>query len=235
MAKKAASSYMTTLERVLGGVFFAVYLLVLPFASDPLFAGLERLLGRSLEGSLRSMISYYLLFALTLVIFWNYLGRTTGYFLSSLWHTLGTAAVGVIAFYGLNELCYRAIGLVLEGQQNLNDVAISVQIDDAPRSTVLMVVFLAPFVEEVLFRGYVFGNIRQHSRVAAYAVSCVLFAFLHVWQFAVVNRSLSYFLLMLQYLAPGLVLAWTYDRSGTLWGSILLHAAVNGLAVWSIL
>ena len=75
---------MTTLERVLGGVFFAVYLLVLPFASDPLFAGLERLLGRSLEGSLRSMISYYLLFALTLVIFWNYLGRTTGYFLSSL-------------------------------------------------------------------------------------------------------------------------------------------------------
>ena len=46
MAKKTASSYMTSLERILGGVFFAVYLLVLPFASDPLFAGLERLLGR---------------------------------------------------------------------------------------------------------------------------------------------------------------------------------------------
>lgn len=231
MAKKAASSYMTTLERVLGGVFFAVYLLVLPFASDPLFAGLERLLGRSLEGSLRSMISYYLLFALTLVIFWNYLGRTTGYFLSSLWHTLGTAAVGVIAFYGLNELCYRAIGLVLEGQQNLNDVAISAQIDDAPRSTVLMVVFLAPFVEEVLFRGYVFGNLRDHSRWAAYATSCLLFALLHVWQFAMVEQNLQYFLLMLQYLVPGLVLAWTYERSGTLWSSVMLHAFVNAMAI----
>ena len=64
MAKKAAVSYMTSLERILGGVFFAVYLLVLPFASDPLFALLERLLGRSLDGSVRSMISYYLLFAL---------------------------------------------------------------------------------------------------------------------------------------------------------------------------
>ena len=94
MAKKAAVSYMTSLERILGGVFFAVYLLVLPFASDPLFALLERLLGRSLDGSVRSMISYYLLFALTVVIFWNYLGRTTGYFLSSPWRTLGTAAVG---------------------------------------------------------------------------------------------------------------------------------------------
>ena len=181
------------------------------------------------------MISYYILFALTVIIFWNYLGRTTGYFLSSPWRTLGTAAVGLVAFYGLNELCYRAIDLVLEGQQNLNDVAISAQIDDAPRSTFLIVVFLAPFVEEVLFRGYVFGNIRQHSRVAAYVVSCLLFAFLHVWQFAVVNHSLSYFLLMLQYLAPGLVLAWTYDRSGTLWGSVILHAAVNALAVWSVM
>ena len=177
MAKKTASSYMTSLERILGGVFFAVYLLVLPFASDPLFAGLERLLGRELDGSLRTMISSYILFALTVIIFWNYLGRTTGYFLSSPWRTLGTAAVGLVAFYGLNELCYRAIDLVLEGQQNLNDVAISAQIDDAPRSTFLIVVFLAPFVEEVLFRGYVFGNIRQHSRVAAYVVSCLLFAF----------------------------------------------------------
>ena len=49
------------------------------------------------------------------------------------------------------------------------------------------------------------------------------------------NHSLSYFLLMLQYLAPGLVLAWTYDRSGTLWGSVILHAAVNALAVWSVM
>ena len=34
MAKKAAVSYMTSLERILGGVFFAVYLLVLPFAYE---------------------------------------------------------------------------------------------------------------------------------------------------------------------------------------------------------
>ena len=32
---------MTSLERILGGVFFAIYLVVLPFAADPLFRGLD--------------------------------------------------------------------------------------------------------------------------------------------------------------------------------------------------
>ena len=53
----------------------------------------------------------------------------------------------------------------------------------APRSTVLIVVFLAPVVEEALFRGYVFGNLREYSRGAAYLVSCLVFALIHVWPF----------------------------------------------------
>ncbi len=231
MAKRAASAYMTTLERILGGVHFCIYLLVLPFVTGPLFALLERLLGSPIPDNVQNMIYYYVLFAVTVVIFWNYLGRTTGYFLSAPWRTVGTALMGLVAFYGLNELAYRLLGLVLDGMTNLNDVAISAQVRDAPRSTALIVVFLAPFVEEVLFRGYVFGNLRDHSRWAAYAASCLLFALLHVWQFAVVEQNLQYFLLMFQYLVPGLVLAWTYERSGTLWSSVILHAFVNAMAI----
>jgi membrane protease YdiL (CAAX protease family) len=86
----------------------------------------------------------------------------------------------------------------------------------------------------VLFRGLVFGNLRDKSRVLAYLLSCMLFALLHVWQFAVVNRDVTYFLLMLQYLVPGLVLAWSFERSGTLWTPILLHAAANAFSVWTV-
>ena len=148
MAKRAASGYMTTLERILGGVHFCIYLLVLPFVTGPLFALLERLLGSPIPDNVQNMIYYYVLFAVTVVIFWNYLGRTTGYFLSAPWRTVGTALMGLVAFYGLNELAYRLLGLVLDGMTNLNDVAISAQVRDAPRSTALIVVFLAPFVEE---------------------------------------------------------------------------------------
>ena len=103
------------------------------------------------------------------------------------------------------------------------------------RTVAVIVVLLAPFVEETLFRGYLFGNIREFSRPAAYAASSLLFALLHVWQFAAVNHSWTYLLQMLQYLVPGLVMAWTCERAGSLWGSVLLHGTVNALAVWSVL
>ena len=234
MAAKAASSPMTTLERTLGGVFFALYLLILPFAADPLFAGLSRLLGHDLPDNVRNTIFYYTLFALSVVIFWHYLGQTTSYFFSNFWKTAGAVCAGMVGLYGLNEISYRVLDLILGSMTNLNDITISAQIHDAPRSTALIIIFLAPFVEEVLFRGYIFGNLRATNRTAAYIVSCLLFAFLHVWQFAVIHRDLSYFLLMLQYLVPGLMFAWTYEKSGTLWGSVLLHSIVNALAVWAI-
>ena len=97
-----------------------------------------------------------------------------------------------------------------------------------------IVVLLAPFVEEVLFRGLVFGCLREKSRIFAYILSCALFAFLHVWTAAVSNWDLGYLILMLQYLVPGLVFAWAYEHSGTLWTSILLHMLVNALSLFTI-
>ena len=101
--------------------------------------------------------------------------------------------------------------------------------------TLLIIIFLAPFVEEVLFRGLVFGNLKSKSRVVAYLLSCLLFALLHVWQFAIVNQDITYFLLMVQYLVPGVVLAWAYEHSGTLWASIGIHAAANALSAWAMM
>ena len=71
--------------------------------------------------------------------------------------------MGLVALYGLNELVYRLTRLVVANQTNLNDTTISAQIEDAPHMTLLIVIFLAPFVEEVLFRGLVFGNLRRKS------------------------------------------------------------------------
>ena len=113
-------------------------------------------------------------------------------------------------------------------------MTIAAQVASAPRMTALIVVLLAPFVEEVLFRGLVFGCLKEKSRIFAYILSCALFAFLHVWTAAVSNWDLGYLILMLQYLVPGLVFAWAYEHSGTLWTSILIHALVNALSLFTI-
>ena len=233
MAKHKSAPYMSPGEQIAGTVFFVIYLVVLPFATAPLFRLAERLLGTAISPSLQNAIYYYVLFAVTLVVFHSFLGRTTRNFADNLGNACKAVAVGLIALYGLNELMYRLTRLLVNNHTNLNDTAISAQIHDAPRVTLLIVIFLAPFVEEVLFRGLVFGNLKSKSRVVAYLVSCLLFALLHVWQFAVVQRDITYFLLMVQYLVPGLVLAWAYDHTGTLWSSILLHTAANALSVWA--
>ena len=204
---------------------------VLPFATAPLFRLMARLLDTTISPSLQNAIYYYTLFAAALIIFHSFLGRTTRNFADNLGNACKSILVGLIALYGLNELVYRLTRMLVNNHTNLNDTTISAQIHDAPRVTLLIVIFLAPFVEEVLFRGLVFGNLKSKSRTVAYVVSCLLFALLHVWQFAVVRQDITYFLLMVQYLVPGLVLAWAYDHTGTLWSSILLHAAANALHV----
>ena len=235
MAKRKSTTYMTYGGQIAGVVFFVIYLLVLPFVTTPLFNLAERLLDTTISGAMRNILYYYILFAVTLIIFHGFLARTSRRLLDNLGLACKSAAVGLVGLYGLNELVYRLTNLIFTNRTNLNDTTISAQIDDAPHMTLLIVIFLAPFVEEVLFRGLVFGNLKSKSRVLAYAVSCLLFALLHVWQFAVVKQDVTYFLLMIQYLVPGLVLAWAYDHSGTLWSSIALHAAANALSTWAML
>lgn len=235
MAKRKATTYMTYGEQIAGVVFFVIYLLVLPFVTTPLFDLAERLLAVSISSAMRNMLYYYILFAVTVIIFHGFLARTSRHLMDNLGGACKTAAAGLVGLYGLNELVYRLTNLIFTNRTNLNDTTISAQIDDAPHMTLLIVIFLAPFVEEVLFRGLVFGNLKSKSRALAYAVSCLLFALLHVWQFAVVKQDVTYFLLMIQYLVPGLVLAWAYDHSGTLWSSIALHAAANALSTWAML
>ena len=234
MPRKKSAAYMSAGEQIAGTVLFVIYLLVLPFVTAPLFRMIGGLLGVTISAGLQNILYYYILFAATIIIFHGFLGRTSRNFADNLGGACKYMAVGLVALYGLNELVYRLTRLVVSNQTNLNDTTISAQIEDAPHMTLLIVIFLAPFVEEVLFRGLVFGGLRGKSVLLAYAVSCALFALVHVWQFVVQSRDLTYFLLMVQYLVPGVVLAWVYDRSGTLWTAIGLHAVTNALSVWAM-
>ena len=172
--------------------------------------------------------------AVTVLLFHSYLAHTSSRFLDNLNRALSTMLLGLLVFYGANELIFRVCNVLFNSRTNLNDMTIAAQVASAPRMTALIVVLLAPFVEEVLFRGLVFGCLKEKSRIFAYILSCALFAFLHVWTAAVSNWDLGYLILMLQYLVPGLVFAWAYEHSGTLWTSILLHMLVNALSLFTI-
>ena len=233
--KKTLPSHLTDFEKLAGVILLLLYLVVLPFFGGWITDQIGTLLGITISRALSNIICFYLLFAAAVLIFHSFLYQTTQVFFKGMERCFKTLGLSLVFFYGLNEIFFRVSHLLWGNLTNLNDTALISQLTAAPRMMAFVVILLSPFIEEVLFRGLIFGWLREHSRAVAYIVSCVLFALLHVWEYALFNHDIYYLLLMAQYIVPGFIFTWAYDHSGSLWTSIAAHAAVNALAVWTIL
>ena len=118
--------------------------------------------------------------------------------------------------------------LLLPAAENPNNAAVMAAAAEDARAVKAAVIFLAPVVEEMLFRAGVFGLIRQKNRAAAYAVSALCFSLYHVAPYAVLAPG--YWLFLLQYLPVSLLLARCYERSNCIWCSIFFHMLINGIS-----
>ena len=92
-------------------------------------------------------------------------------------------------------------------------------------------VVLVPPVEECFFRGLIFRNLYSSSKWAAYLVSILAFAAIHILGYIGTYSPLELVLAVLQYLPAGLCLAWSYTRADTIFAPILIHAAINATAI----
>lgn len=82
-------------------------------------------------------------------------------------------------------------------------------------------VVVAPIVEEIFFRGFLFAGLRgRYGWQKAAVLSSALFAVIHLQPTAI----LPIFLL-------GLVFAFLYQRSGSIWPAVLMHVSSNALAL----
>lgn len=91
----------------------------------------------------------------------------------------------------------------------------------------LLIVFLAPFFEELFFRGLVYSSLRQElGERLALILSAFLFGAIHMSPF-----------LLLPITVLGLILAYLYERTRSLLPSFITHALWNGgtLLVLSLL
>jgi membrane protease YdiL (CAAX protease family) len=81
----------------------------------------------------------------------------------------------------------------------------------------------APLLEEMLFRGVILRSfLHQYSRKQAIVWSALIFGLAHLNAYQCVTAFIL-----------GLVLGWLYERTRSLWPSILLHAAFNGYVTFS--
>lgn len=85
---------------------------------------------------------------------------------------------------------------------------------------------LAPLGEEILFRGYLFGAVLQHSRLLAYLSSALAFALAHS-----LSATEGVVVLLATTFVIGLVLAAARERTGSLVPAIMAHLVNNAVAV----
>lgn len=138
---------------------------------------------------------------------------------TAFWPAVGWAALGVISFYVL-----AAIYVALAGSPE-QTTAEDIGADDSQLATVgagVLFVVIAPVAEELFFRGFLYGALRNRlGPFAAAAAGGIVFGSLHVFT----GLEAVPLLIVL-----GVILCLVYERTGSLYPCIGMHALNNALA-----
>lgn len=119
---------------------------------------------------------------------------------------------------------------LLGGMKNPQDCSIAQAFGAEPYLAVISIALIAPLVEEVVFRGFIYGGLRPRLGVTLSVIlSALVFALAHS-----LSVGGSILLLGPSLFLAGVALALVYERSRSLVPGMVLHASFNLIAVVAI-
>ncbi|MDR1131561.1 MAG: CPBP family intramembrane metalloprotease [Oscillospiraceae bacterium] len=229
--KAASGDFLNTLsgpQRLAGWIYLPFHAVVLPL----FLAILRAYLPDGLSDVAVNTVYFALGFIFCISVMWRFLRGAFDLLLDRL---AKCAVALVFGYLGYDLLAYLAAGVLFavlgDMPSNPNDQAVIELMNEAPGPVTGLVIFIGPVVEEVLFRGVVFGSLRDKSRALAYILSMVIFSVCHIWQYVLIAMSWTPLIYMLPYIPAAYVLARTYEKTGSIWTPIFLHMLINGLAL----
>lgn len=211
-------------EQIAGFCYLPVYVVLLALGLEYL----SELLGLALT-DLQYNICWFALNSIFIwLIFHSFLLRSFRGI--RFWELVQALILGFALYYAGNFLFSLAMNWLGLDIARFNDETVMTLAKENRALMIVCGVLLAPAVEETLVRGLVFGTVRRKSRVAAYAVSMLFFAAIHVWQYIPSQGIGPVVLAALPYLPAGIALGWTYEKSNTIWAPIALHGIINAIS-----
>ena len=228
MARSASARYfnarLTRAEIIAGWCYLPFYLMLLSVILQYVFTWLKLPLD-----AITLNIAYFVInLAAVLVIFRHFLRQP--FFGQSFWEFLQACILGFV-FYQAGTWAVQFAVTKLGGTIELynNDAVTGLVLQN--RYVMLAVsVVLAPIIEETLIRGLVFGSIRMASRPLAYITAIFVFTMMHNWQYFGLHPLGAVLLSCLAYVPASAALCWTYEKAGTIWASITIHAIINAIS-----
>lgn len=217
---------LTVRERNMGFAYLAFEILLLPV--------LLQLLGSAFSFAISiaavNIVYFSVNFLAVLVIFQKYWMRSVLHLRRHYRPMIHSAILGLLFYWFCNSLFSAAVQVLFPEYVNLNDSSIVDIFADYPVLMFLGTVILAPVAEEMLHRGLIFGTLWKKSAPLAYLLSAIFFASIHVAQYVGLYSPVYMLVALVQYLPAGLIFAWAYQNSGSIFAPILIHIINNTIA-----
>jgi len=231
LGREAAQAAIGSHRLAIGGVISVLVMNVL--LTVPLVrSGLLQLDGGFTTGSfilaafstdLPMLIFVYVRLVMPGAVSWRELGLVPVKFDYLLRWGLGGGLVGLVVVDAIGTL------LAQFGLRSNQIEEFEFALKEGPVAFALLLVtagLVAPFVEELFFRGFLFGLYRRRQPVwLAYLVSSVVFTLLHLQPNRMNVQQMAGLAIGIFLLAT--LLAWLYQHTGSLYPGILAHAVNN--------
>ena len=212
-----------------GFCFLAFQALILP----SILALFNSLLPRPLSGGVINLLYFLISFLMITILYRQYFADSV----KAAAKQLPKILLWALVFFAVLRLCDYLLQQAIQSQfpefVNLNDSAIGTLVENNFLPMAIGTVFLIPVTEELLYRTTVFRGLYSRSPAAAWIVSVLLFATVHVMNYAG-HDKLVLLLCFVQYIPAGICLAAAYRLSGSILAPILIHAAVNALGILAL-
>lgn len=176
-------------------------------------------------------IYFFINFLAAIIIFRNFLWTELDVALTSTQKIISSTAIA----YGIYYISSLALSYFIQWLDpefyNLNDAHIENMSESQFALIAVGTVLFVPPAEELLFRGVLFNKIYEKRPLLAWLLSVSLFSLIHIIGYIGQYSPLGLLLAFLQYLPAGIALCFAYVNSGTIFAPILLHTAINTIAI----
>ena len=230
MAKKHITVSLNKKEILWGWLYLAVEFLILPAA---LYLLSVRLFPGASDAEV-NFVFYLLNFLGTLLIYRKFLRRNLGLAKRNLLTVFVYTILGLFIYWAsslvMSEITYR----LMPDFVNVNDASIAAMSQDGYMLMAIGTVLLVPAAEECMFRGLLFRGFYSRSRWAAYLISALCFCLPHVSAYIGSYDWSVLALCFVQYLPAGLMLAWSYEKSNTIFTPVLIHTIINAFGIYAM-
>lgn len=216
------TSCMTKGEYIKALVYLPIHMIALPLL-------LFRLMDMGyVDESLANFLIYVIGAAYMLLLLGRYLRRDFDPLADRPFYCVSQICGHYLAMLLMNTLV-NGLVMMLIPEENPNNAAIMSMAGMDFGKVSAMAICLAPIVEEIVFRGAIFGLIRRKSRVLAYVISILGFSLYHVLGYALSDPV--YFVYLIQYLPGSFLLCRCYEKTNSIWSPIFFHMLVNGMSM----